>query len=148
MAPGRSVRNQTTDWQRNAEAVVGVGETASTSAPASFRGIHTSLPGPDQPEVTMWNAEFKPGTNGSDLPEAEVHPKSEPLSPKTRLEAIASILALAVLRRRVRTAASPVDRAKIEESGETSEKDLIRGANRAFMPDKRVQNGSSGVTHE
>ena len=87
----------------------------------------------------MWNAEFKPGTTGSDRLEAEILPKSEPLSPKKRLEAIASVLALAVLRRRVRTAASPDDRANIEEFGERSEKDLIRVANRAFMRDKRVQ---------
>ena len=44
MAPGLDVRNQTTDWQRKAEAVVGVGETASTSAPAKFRGIHSGQP--------------------------------------------------------------------------------------------------------
>ena len=96
----------------------------------------------------MWDADFKLGTTCSNLPEAEVHPKSETLSPKSRLEAIASILALAVLRRKVRTAVSPDDRANVEEFGEKSEKDLIRVANRAFMPDKRVQNGSSGVSYE
>ena len=96
----------------------------------------------------MWDADIKPGTAGSDLLEAEVHSKSEPLSPKERLKAIASILALAVLRRRVRTAASRSQQANVEEFGEKSEKDLLRVANRAFMPDKRVQNGSSGVSHE
>ena len=55
----------------------------------------------------MWNADFKPGTNGSDLLEAEVRPKSELLSSKARLESIASILALAVLRRRIRTTHLP-----------------------------------------
>ncbi len=96
----------------------------------------------------MWDADFEPGTTGSDLLEAEIRLESQPLSPKTRLEAIASILALAVLRRRVRTAASPDHRANIEEFRERSEKDLIRVANRAFMRDKRVQDRSSGVTHE
>ena len=86
----------------------------------------------------MWSADFKPGTNGSDLLEAEVPPKSETLSPKARLELIASILALAVLRRRIRTTQPSSDR----------EKDLIRGANRAFMRDKRVQDRSLGVAHE
>ena len=55
----------------------------------------------------MWNAEFKLGPTGPDLPEVEVRPEFEPLPPKTRLEAIASILALAVLRRRVRTGRFP-----------------------------------------
>ena len=96
----------------------------------------------------MWDADLDPGTTGSDLLAEEVHPESEPLSPKTRLEAIASILALAVLRRRARTAASPDDRAKIEEFGERSEKDLIRCANRAFMSVKRVQDARQGVAHE
>ena len=96
----------------------------------------------------MWDADFKLGTTGPDLPELEVLPESEPLSPKTRLDAIASILALAVLRRRVRTAAFPNVRADIEESGERSEKDLIRGVNRAFMPDKRVQYAREEVAHE
>ncbi len=96
----------------------------------------------------MWNADFELGNTGPDLPEAEIHPESEPLSPKTRLEAIASILALAVLRRRVRTAASPDDRGSVEKFRERSEKDLIRVANRAFMRDKRVQDGNSGVSHE
>ena len=96
----------------------------------------------------MWNADFKLGPTGPDLPGVEVHPESEPLSPKTRLEAIASILALAVLRRRVRTAASPNVRANIERFRERSEKDLIRRANRAFMPDKRVQYAREEVAHE
>ena len=96
----------------------------------------------------MRDADLEPGTTGSDLPEAKVHPKSEPLSPKTRLEAVASVLALAVLRRRVRTAAFPDDQGGVEKFRERSEKDLIRVANRAFMRDKRVQDGSSRVTHE
>ncbi len=96
----------------------------------------------------MWNADIKQGTAGSDFPESSIYTESEPLSPKARLEAIASILALAVLRRRVRTAASRSQQADVEEFGERSEKDLIRGANRAFMRDKRVQDGSLGVAHE
>ncbi len=96
----------------------------------------------------MWDADIKQGTTGSDLPESSICTESEPLSPKARLEAIASILALAVLRWRVRTAASRVQQTNVEEFGERSEKDLIRVANRAFMPDKRVQDGSSGVSHE
>ena len=71
----------------------------------------------------MWNADFKPGTNGPDLLEAEVPPKSETLSPKSRLESIASILALAVLRRRIRTTQPSSDREKGEEN---SEKDRRR----------------------
>ena len=42
----------------------------------------------------MWSADFKLGTTGSDLHEAIVHPESELLSSKARLESIASILAL------------------------------------------------------
>ena len=63
----------------------------------------------------MRDADFKPGTTGSDLPEAVVHPESELLSPKARLESIASILALAVLRRRIRTTQPSRDREKGEE---------------------------------
>ena len=96
----------------------------------------------------MLDADFKPKTTIPDLPEAVVHLKFEPLSPKERLEAIASILALAVLRRRVRAAQSSRDRETVKNLGERSEKDLIRGANRAFMPDKRVQDEREGVAHE
>ena len=96
----------------------------------------------------MWDADLEPGTTGSDLLEEEVRPESEPLSPKTRLEAIASILALAVLRRKSRTTASPNVRAKFEKFGERSEKDLIRVADRAFMLVKRVQDARQGVAHE
>ena len=71
----------------------------------------------------MRDADFKPGTTGSDLPEAVVHPESELLSPKARLESIASILALAVLRRRIRTTQPSSDREKGEEN---SEKDRRR----------------------
>ena len=87
----------------------------------------------------MWDADFELGTTGPDLPETEVLPAPKLLSPKSRLEAIASILALAVLRRRVRTVASPADRGSVEKFRERSEKDLISVANRAFMRDKRVQ---------
>ena len=83
--------------------------------PASFRSIHTGLTGPDQPEATMWNADSELGTAGPDLPEAEVYPESAPLSPKARLESIASILALAVFRRRIRTTQPSRDREKGEE---------------------------------
>ncbi len=63
----------------------------------------------------MRDADFKPGTTGSDLHEAIVHPESELLSSKARLESIASILALAVLRRRIRTTQPSSDREKGEE---------------------------------
>ena len=55
----------------------------------------------------MWSADFRLGTTGPDLHEAIVHPESELLSSKARLESIASILALAVLRRRIRTTQPP-----------------------------------------
>ncbi len=71
----------------------------------------------------MWSADFKLGTTGSDLHEAIVHPESELLSSKARLESIASILALAVLRRRIRTTQPSSDRQKGEEN---SEKDRRR----------------------
>ena len=63
----------------------------------------------------MWNADSELGTAGPDLPEAEVYPESARLSPKARLESIASILALAVLRRRIRTTQPSRDREKGEE---------------------------------
>ncbi len=63
----------------------------------------------------MWSADFKLGTTGPDLHEAIVHPESELLSSKARLESIASILALAVLRRRIRTTQPSRDREKGEE---------------------------------
>ncbi len=71
----------------------------------------------------MWSADFKLGTTGPDLHEAIVHPESELLSSKARLESIASILALAVLRRRIRTTQPSSDREKGEEN---SEKDRRR----------------------
>ncbi len=71
----------------------------------------------------MWSADFRLGTTGPDLHEAIVHPESELLSSKARLESIASILALAVLRRRIRTTQPSSDREKGEEN---SEKDRRR----------------------
>ena len=50
----------------------------------------------------MWNAAYKPGAVPSASPKAELRPEPDPLSPKANLEAIASILALGVLRRRAR----------------------------------------------
>ena len=57
----------------------------------------------------MWNAEFKPGADPTACPEADLRPESEPLPPKAKLEAIASILAVGVLRRRARTRDSSRD---------------------------------------
>ena len=87
---------------------MGVGEPAPCR-PASFRGIHTGPPGPEPPEVTMWNAEFELGTIRPNLPETGVRPEPEPLPPKANLEAIASILAAGVLRRRARKGDSSRD---------------------------------------
>ena len=50
----------------------------------------------------MWNADVELGTNCPDRPEPGVRPEPEPLPPKANLEAIASILAVGVLRRRAR----------------------------------------------
>ena len=50
----------------------------------------------------MWNAECRPGDVPTASPEAELRPEPDPLSPKANLEAIASILAVGVLRRRAR----------------------------------------------
>ena len=50
----------------------------------------------------MWNAEFKPGAVPAASLEAELRPEPNPLSPKENLEAIASILATGILRRRAR----------------------------------------------
>ena len=50
----------------------------------------------------MWNAEFKPGAVPAASLEAELRPEPNPLSPKENLQAIASILAVGVLRRRAR----------------------------------------------
>ena len=57
----------------------------------------------------MWNAEFKPGAVPTAAPEGEARPESEPLPPKANLEAIASILAVGVLRRRARKGGFPGD---------------------------------------
>ena len=54
----------------------------------------------------MWNAEFKPGAVPTASPEAELRPEPEPLPPKANLEAITSILAAGVLRRRARKGTS------------------------------------------
>ena len=50
----------------------------------------------------MWNANFEPGAVPAASPEAELRPEPDPLSPKANLEAIASILAVGVLRWRAR----------------------------------------------
>ena len=50
----------------------------------------------------MWNANFEPGAVPTAFPEAELRPEPEPLPPKANLAAIASILAVGVLRRRAR----------------------------------------------
>ena len=57
----------------------------------------------------MWNAEFKPGAVPTASLEAELRPEPDPLSPKENLEAIASILAIVVLRRRARKSGSSSD---------------------------------------
>ncbi len=57
----------------------------------------------------MWNADFELGTIRSDRPEVGVRPEPEPLAPKAKLEAIASILAVGVLRRRAREGDSSRD---------------------------------------
>ena len=57
----------------------------------------------------MWNADFELGTIRPDRPEAGVRPEPEPLAPKANLEAIASILAVGVLRRRARKGGVPGD---------------------------------------
>ena len=50
----------------------------------------------------MWNADFEWRTLRSDPPEVEPRPEPEPHLPKTNLQAIVSILAIGVLRRRAR----------------------------------------------
>ena len=50
----------------------------------------------------MWNGDFELGTIRPARPEAGVRPEPEPFAPKANLEAIASILAVGVLRRRAR----------------------------------------------
>ena len=57
----------------------------------------------------MWNAEFKPGAVPTVSLEAELRPEPDPLSPKANLQAIVSILAIGVLRRRARKSGSSSD---------------------------------------
>ena len=64
----------------------------------------------------MWNAEFKPGGVPTASPEAELRPEPDPLSPKANLEAIASILAAGVLRRRARKGPSSSDVGRKEKN--------------------------------
>ena len=80
---------------------MGVGEPAPTPS-GEFPGIHSGPSGPEQPEVTMWNADFEWRTLRPDPPEVEPRPEPEPLLQKTDLQAIVSILAVGVLRRRGR----------------------------------------------
>ena len=87
---------------------MGIGEPALTPS-GEFPGIHSVPSGPDQPEVTMWNAEFKPGAIPTASLGAEFRPEPDPLSPKENLEAIVSILAVGVLRRRARKSGSSSD---------------------------------------
>ena len=97
----------------------------------------------------MWNTDVESGTHRPDLAKPAVRPPAEPYLPKTNLQAIVSILAIGVLRRRARNGAS---RAMSGERRRISkyewEKDLLSSANRAFMPNKRVQQGNEGVTRE
>ena len=67
----------------------------------------------------MLDADFALETTDHEPLEADVFPESELLSPEKRLEAIASILAVAVLRSKVRKAASSNDMEDIEESSGT-----------------------------
>ena len=80
---------------------MGVGEPAPTPS-GEFPGIHSGPSGPEQPEVTMWNSDVESGTHRPDLLQRAVRPASEPHLQKTNLQAIASILAVGVLRRRAR----------------------------------------------
>ena len=50
----------------------------------------------------MWNSDVESKTHCPDLAEPAVRPASEPHLQKTNLQAIASILAVGVLRRRAR----------------------------------------------
>ena len=74
-----------------------------------FAASTRAHPVPEPPEVTLWNADFELGTIRPDRPEAGVRPESEPLAPRANLEAIASILAVGVLRRRARKGGFPGD---------------------------------------
>ena len=68
----------------------------------------------------MLDADFALETTDPDPLEADVFPESEFLSPEKRLGAIASILAVAVLRSKVRKAASRGRMEDIEESSGTA----------------------------
>ncbi len=57
----------------------------------------------------MRNADFEWRTLRSDPPEVEPRPEPEPHLPKTNLQAIVSILAIGVLRRRARKSGSSSD---------------------------------------
>ena len=80
---------------------MGVGEPAPTPS-GEFPGIHSGPSGPEQPEVTMWNSDVESRTHRPDLLQRAGRPASEPHLQKTNLQAIASILAVGVLRRRAR----------------------------------------------
>ena len=80
---------------------MGPGEPAPTPS-GEFPGIHSGPSGPEQPEVTMWNSDVESETHRPDLAEPAVRPASEPHLQKANLQAIASILAVGVLRRRAR----------------------------------------------
>ncbi len=63
----------------------------------------------------MWNTDVESGTHRPDQAEPAVRPASEPYLPKTNLQAIVSILAIGVLRRRARKSGSSSDiRRKVE----------------------------------
>ena len=57
----------------------------------------------------MCNADLEWRTLRSDPSEAELRPEPDPLSPKANLQAIVSILAIGVLRRRARKSGSSSD---------------------------------------
>jgi len=68
----------------------------------------------------MLDADFALETTCSTPFEADVLPDSKRLSPGNRLDVIASILAVAVLRSKVRKAVCSNNLADIEESSETA----------------------------
>ena len=87
---------------------MGVGGPAPTPS-GEFPGIHSGPSGPEQPEVTMWNSDVESRTHRPDLLQRAVRPASEPHLQKANLQAIASILAIGILRWRARRSGSSND---------------------------------------